>query len=39
MTFKPCPDGFMKSGDSCVCQERLNEYNASCSNNDNAISP
>ena len=34
--FKPCPDGFMKSGDSCVCEERLNEYNASCTINDNA---
>ena len=34
--FRPCPDGFMKSGDSCVCEEILNEYNASCSINDNA---
>ena len=36
VTFKPCPDGFMKSGDNCVCEEKLNEYNASCSINDNA---
>ena len=34
--FKQCPDGFMKSGDNCVCEEILNEYNASCSINDNA---
>ena len=33
--FRQCPDGFMKSGDSCVCEERLNEYNASCTVNDN----
>ena len=34
--FKPCPDGFMKSGDNCVCEEILNEYNASCTINDTA---
>ena len=34
--FKPCPDGFMKSGENCVCENILNEYNASCSINDNA---
>ena len=34
--FKPCPDGFMKSVENCVCEERLNEYNASCTINDNA---
>ena len=34
--FKPCPDGFMKSGENCVCEEKLNEYNASCTINDNA---
>ena len=33
--FKPCPDGFMKSGENCVCEEILNEYNASCTINDN----
>ena len=33
--FKPCPDGFMKSGESCACEEILNEYNASCTINDN----
>ena len=34
--FKPCPDGFMKSGDNCVCEKTLNEYNSSCTINDNA---
>ena len=34
--FKKCPDGFMKSGENCVCEEILNEYNASCTINDNA---
>ena len=33
--FKQCPDGFMKSGEYCVCEEILNEYNASCTINDN----
>ena len=28
--FKPCHDGFMKSGENCVCEEILNEYNARC---------
>ena len=34
--FTPCPDGFMKSGENCVCEEKLNEYNASCTINDSA---
>ena len=34
--FKQCPDGFMKSGENCVCEEILNEYNANCIINDNA---
>ena len=33
--FKPCPDGFTKYGDNCVCEEKLNEYNVSCTINDN----
>ena len=33
--FKQCPDGFMKSGENCDCEEILNEYNASCTINDN----
>ena len=33
--FRPCPDGFIKSGENCVCEEILNEYNASCTINDN----
>ena len=33
--FKPCPDGFQKSGENCVCEEILNEYNANCTINDN----
>ena len=36
VTFKPCPDGFMKFGEKCVCEETLNEYNANCTINDNA---
>ena len=36
VTFRQCPDGFMKSGENCVCEEILNEYNASCTINDNA---
>ena len=36
VTFRHCPDGFMKSGENCVCEEILNEYNASCTINDNA---
>ena len=36
VTFRPCPDGFMKSGENCVCEGILNEYNASCTINDNA---
>ena len=35
LMFKPCPDGFMKSGENCVCEEILNEYNANCTINDN----
>ena len=34
--FRQCPDSFMKSGDNCVCEEKLNEYNASCTINDSA---
>ena len=33
--FKQCPDGFMKSGENCVCEEILNKYNANCTINDN----
>ena len=35
VVFKLCPDGFMKSGENCVCEEILNEYNANCIINDN----
>ena len=28
--FLPCPDGFNKSLDQCVCEERLRKYNAKC---------
>ena len=34
--FKQCPDGFKKYGEYCVCIDILNEYNASCTINDNA---
>ena len=36
VTFRPCPDGFMKFGENCVCEEILNEYNANCTINENA---
>ena len=36
VTFRQCPDGFMKSGENCVCDEILNEYNANCTITDNA---
>ena len=28
--FLPCPDGFIKSLDHCICEERLQKYNAEC---------
>ena len=30
VTLSPCPDGFMKHNEFCVCEERLQEYNANC---------
>ena len=32
--FKPCPDGFMKSGENCVCEEGLKDYGANCTVDD-----
>ncbi len=37
MTFLPCPDAFTLSGDECVCEERLQAYNADCTISDDEI--
>ena len=30
VTFLPCPDGFRQNDEECVCDERLEEYDAQC---------
>ena len=30
VTLLPCPHAFKKSGDECTCEERLLQYNATC---------
>lgn len=30
VTLLPCPHGFIQSNEQCVCDERLREYDASC---------
>ena len=30
VTFLPCPDGFVQSGDQCVCEKRLQTYTDQC---------
>ena len=32
--FRPCPDGFMKSGENCVCEAILKDYDANCTVDD-----
>ena len=32
--FKQCPDGFIKSGENCVCEEILKDYGANCTVDD-----
>ena len=34
VNFWPCPDAFTQSGDHCVCEERLQRYNAICGIDD-----
>ena len=38
VTLLPCPDAFALKGDECVCEERLQEYNANCSTTGEVIS-
>ena len=37
VTLLPCPEGFMKSGSECVCEERLQAYTTDCSIDDSSI--
>ena len=37
VTFLPCPNGFDLNVDKCVCDKRLQRFNASCNVNDNSI--
>ena len=37
VTFLPCPDAFVQSNDECVCEERLQIYNAECTIFDDEI--
>ena len=38
VTLLPCPDGFTKSNEECVCEERLRNYAAKCTiDNDVSI--
>lgn len=30
VTFLPCPDGFIQHNEQCVCEQRLQAYNAEC---------
>ena len=30
LTFEPCPPAFELSGDHCICEKRLQKYNAEC---------
>ena len=35
--FLPCPSGFVKNGSGCVCEERLQRFNAVCNVDDETI--
>ena len=37
ITFLPCPNGFVKNGSECVCEERLQKFNAVCYVSTNSI--
>ena len=34
VTLLPCPEAFALSGDECTCEERLHQYNATCTIGD-----
>ena len=36
VTFEPCPEGFNQSGEVCVCENRLKQFNVSCQIDDQA---
>ena len=37
VTFLPCPNGFVQNVAECVCDERLQNFNASCNVDDSSI--
>ena len=37
VTFLPCPNGFTKTGSECVCDKRLQRFNALCHVNNKII--
>ena len=37
VTFLPCPDGFKLRRSECVCEDRLQQFNATCNVNQNSI--
>lgn len=37
ITFLPCPEGFVKSGSECFCEERLQLFTTNCSVDDSSI--
>ena len=38
ITFLPCPDGFVKVGSECLCDERLHTFNVICNVDQGSIS-
>ena len=37
VTFLPCPNGFIKNGSECVCEESLHRFDAFCDVDDETI--
>ena len=37
VTFLPCPDTFILRGSECVCEQRLQQFNATCNVDSNSI--
>ena len=37
VTFLPCPNAFVQNGSNCVCEERLQRFNALCIIDDSSI--
>ena len=37
ITLLPCPEGFVKSGSECICEERLQVFTTNCSVDDSSI--